>query len=695
MLRNSKMCFGVVEQAADSIFVMDNAKRVIYQNPEARKVFGYDNDEILGHCIFEKIRHDNPDANEFFDEESYVDRTVAYGETKRDFIWRVYRKDGSCFYASCTSSPLVIDGEQVGAIFFATDITARKTAEEILRSTAEKLQLAIEVAEVGLYDYSLTTNELVWTDTLKKQFGLPLNAPVTREMFFAGIHPDDRERIRTTIEEMSDPESGGHYQYEYRAIGLLDRQERWLVSRGQFFYEEGKPVRQIGATVDITERKKAEEALRQAGHHCPLTGLPNRALLAEFTEHLFAMAERDGADSAVLFVDLDRFKPINDLYGHEVGDKVLLEVARRLRVCTRKEDIVSRLGGDEFIVMLPHVDTSSDPQTVAQHIIDRIAQPFQIGTLQLHISASVGISLFPKHGKELEALIRCADLAMYAAKRSGRNTYKVYIPGDEERSSAQLQLEVHLKHALESNGMTLFYQPIMDINTGQLVGVEALIRLVGVQGNLLTPDQFIPIAEAAGLIDKLGHWVAHEACRQHQAWRASGLPPFPIAINVSALEFRQRAFPAHLAQAIEASGIDPSCLQIELTESAVMENITEAVATLNEIRAMGIRISLDDFGTGYSSLSYLSTLPLDKLKIDQSFIRKLDTSHSSQAITDTIIGLGRIMNLQVVGEGIESVPAMEYLRAHGCNQAQGFLYSKPLPANEFESWYRSRTNSLH
>jgi EAL domain-containing protein (putative c-di-GMP-specific phosphodiesterase class I) len=271
----------------------------------------------------------------------------------------------------------------------------------------------------------------------------------------------------------------------------------------------------------------------------------------------------------------------------------------------------------------------------------------------------------------------------------------VYIPGDEERSSDQLQLEIHLRHALEAGRTKLLYQPIVDIHTGKLLGVEALIRLVGMNGDLVAPSQFIPIAESAGLIDQLGHWVAHEACKQHQAWREAGLPPLPMSINVSAAEFRQRRFPRHLSHALEASGVAPNWLQIEITEDAVMENVAEAADILSELRAMGVGIALDDFGTGYSSLSCLSTLPLDKLKIDRSFVERLDSSQSSQMVTDTLIGLGRLMNLQVVGEGIESMQAMEYLRDHGCTQAQGYLYSRPLPADEFEAWYRKRNQQLH
>jgi diguanylate cyclase (GGDEF)-like protein/PAS domain S-box-containing protein len=588
-------------------------------------------------------------------------------------------------------SPIRDESGNITAVFCACSETTDKVLAhaEIAKST-EKLQLATEAAELGLFDHDLVNDQMEWSARTKEHFGLPPDAPVTHADLIAGWHPEDRDRMRNIMEALLAPGSNGRYHAEYRTVGLTDGKERWIAARGQVYFDDaGKAARLVGTTIDITERKHNEQHLREAAQHDSLTGLPNRALLFEYCEHIFAAAERLGANSAVLFIDLDRFKPINDLYGHDVGDKVLQEVAQRLQTCTRKEDIVSRLGGDEFIVVLPRIHTADDPETVAQHILDAIAHPFYIGSLKLNVSPSIGISMFKQHANELSALIRCADLAMYAAKRSGRNSFKMYTPGHDERANERLQLEVQLKHALETNGMTLFYQPIIDIDSGRPIGAEALIRMHGENGTMLTPDQFIPIAESAGLIDQLGNWVAGEACRQHQHWREAGLPPLSMAINVSAMQFRQQEFASQMGKAIEESGMDPNCLQIELTESTVMDNIQQTIATLKQLRAMGIRVALDDFGTGYSSLGYLSSLPLDKLKIDQSFISMLDTNHSNQSIADTIIGLGRTLNLTVVGEGIESEEAMTYLRSHGCDQAQGFLFSKPLPASEFESWYRN------
>lgn len=686
----------VAEQAANTIFLIDTEQRVIYQNPEARLVFGFSDAELIGQPIFDVLKPQSINREPIPTKESQLYRAVENGETARDYLWLLARKDGSTLIASCTSSPLR-DGEQcIGAILMVTDITVRRNSEAELLKNLQKLQIAVEASQIGLFDYFPKTHEVHCSDRVKQHFGLLPSTPFTLEKMYVSVHPEDREKISAAFEEAAKPENGGRYQYQFRTVSLIDGKERWISARGQVFFDnENTPIRVIGVTLDITERKLTEQRLREAAQHDTLTGLPNRALLFEYSSYLLAQAERAGARSALLFIDLDRFKPINDTYGHEVGDKVLKEVARRLEACTRKEDIVSRLGGDEFVVVLPRIHATDDPRTVARHILEKIGQPFLIDSIELYVSPSIGISFFREHGKDIATLLRCADLAMYAAKREGRNGFKIYDPAVHDVRGEQSQLEEQLRDALTSKRLALFYQPIIDISSGQIVGVEALIRLVDQNGKLLAPAQFMPLVENTGLINDVGNWVAHEACRQHQDWRNAGLPAMSMAINVSATQFRQRDFATHLAQAIKESGMDPNCLQIEVTEKAIMDNVQDAVSKLNELRLMGVQIALDDFGTGYSSLVNLSTLPIDKLKIDRSFIQRLNTNRSSQSVTDTIIGMGKSLNLQVVGEGIESEEVMSYLQEHGCDQAQGYLFSEPLPPTEFESWYRTHHTQYH
>lgn len=697
MRRTLEIYRSIAEQAAFSIFFTDLQSRVIYQNSEAIKTFGFGDEEIFGQRLHDKIHHHHRNGEPIPIEQCETYRAAVFGETVRDFTCFVSRKNGSHFYASCTVTPVFFKRERIGATFFATDITARKTAEDALSQSSEQLKLATEAAALGLFDYNFDTDELHWTNQNKEHFGLPPETQASVAVLFAQIHPDDRERARQILADAVKSGGEGRFEVEFRTIDQRNGRLRWIIARGRVLFDiSGKPIRRIGTTIDVTERKQTEKRLLEASQHDSLTGLPNRALLFKYCEHLIAMANRaQTGGGAVLFIDLDRFKPINDLYGHETGDKVLQEVARRLQVCTRKEDIVSRLGGDEFIVVLPRVDSTYGPVTVAEHLLSSIGQPIYVGDLQLHVSPSIGISLFPTHSCDLENLIRCADLAMYSAKRGGRNNFTIYMPGLDEHANEFLRLEIRLKQALQSNELVLFYQPIIEVQSGRLAGVEALVRLQEENGKLRAPNDFIPIAESAGLINQLGEWVAAEACRQHDRWRKVGLPPLPISINISSTQFRQRTFATQLAGAVERYDIDPEYLQVEITESAVMDNLPLAIAALNEIRAIGIPIALDDFGTGYSSLNYLSSLPLDKLKIDQSFIKQLGSHRPSRSITDAIIALGRSLNLKVVGEGIESEQDMDYLRQHGCDQVQGYLFSHPLPPKDFESWYWNRARQLH
>lgn len=443
---------------------------------------------------------------------------------------------------------------------------------------------------------------------------------------------------------------------------------------------------------DVSDRKLAQERVRQAAQHDPLTGLPNRALIFEYGNHLLAGARRNHTRGALLFIDLDRFKPINDLYGHEAGDRVLQEVAKRLLACTRDEDVVGRLGGDEFVVILPHLEAGRHrAATVAQHVITSISQPFRINEFELSLSPSIGISYFPDYAPDMSTLIHTADMAMYQAKQSGRANYQFYTPEFDRRAEQALLLEVKLKHALKEGGLKLHYQPVMDLKSGKLIGAEALVRLADDDGESITPDKFIPVAEATGLIAELGEWVAAEACRQHKAWRDAGMA-LTIAINVSPIQFRQQGFAEKLSHIIKSTEVDPASIEIEVTESAVMENIANAVDILNQIKSLGVKVALDDFGTGYSSLSNLTSLPLDKLKVDQSFVRSIERDTASRAVTEAIIALGRSLKLEVHGEGIESENALHYLAEHGCNQAQGYWFSAPLPALEFAQWSRQHVS---
>ncbi|TCS35760.1 PAS domain S-box-containing protein/diguanylate cyclase (GGDEF)-like protein [Paucimonas lemoignei] len=574
------------------------------------------------------------------------------------------------------------------ALFF--DISERKRLEQARRESERRLQLAISIAHLGFWEWEVSSGTCYYSPSWKKQLGYQdTELANTPDEWEQRLHPDDRERVLNDIElYLARPSTD--YRLEYR-LRHRDGSYRWMIANAVPLSRRSKGgIKLIGTQLDITENKLAEQRVREAALHDPLTGLPNRALIFEYASHLIAAAKRNHQRGAVLFIDLDRFKPINDLYGHEIGDKLLQEAARRLTGCVRAEDLVGRLGGDEFVVVLPHADDTNPAVTVADHVLEALSAPFEIDALDLSISASVGISYFPEHGTDVDTLIHAADLAMYQAKHCCHGSAQIFSDLMSTRFDAASSIEARLKRALSQGGLVLHYQPVIDMKSRRLTSVEALLRLTTEDGKLLGPDQFVPIAESAGLIAPLGEWVAAEACRQHEEWRRQGLPPVTIAINVSPLQFRQRGFATRLTDIILDSTVEPGRIEVEVTESTLMDNLEDAVEILERIRSCGIRIALDDFGTGYSSLSRLSHLPLDKLKVDQSFVRRLDTDRASRAITGAIITLGRTLNLEVVGEGIESELALDYLQEHGCNQAQGFFISRPLAASIFAEWYRAR-----
>ncbi|HJV53587.1 MAG TPA: EAL domain-containing protein [Noviherbaspirillum sp.] len=565
-------------------------------------------------------------------------------------------------------------------------------AAELLQDRDTELAEAHRLARFGNWYWDLATGVVRTSESLREIFGR--DVPSFSEMRGTVLPMPSWEQINAAAGEAI--RTGKGYSLEVQ-VHHGHGHTIWIHARGEAVRNQnGEVIALRGMIQDITERKHAEtlvraseEKLRNAALHDPLTGLPNRALVMDYCERLLAAAQRGHAGGALLFIDLDRFKPINDLYGHETGDRVLQEVGRRLLACTRQEDLVGRLGGDEFVIVLPHVAGAHHrAAAVSQHVVASISQPMLIDTLEVSVSPSIGISYFPEHAASVSTLIHTADLAMYQAKQAGRAGYQFYTPELDQRAEEVLAVETRLRSALKNGGLKLHYQPVIDLKNGRMIGAEALVRLAD-DGAPIGPDRFIPIAESAGMIGQLGEWVAAEACRQHAAWLEAGMR-IAIAINVSPLQFRQRAFAEKLGSIITESGMDPTCLEIEVTESAVMENIDEAVTILNRIKSLGVRVALDDFGTGYSSLSSLTSLPLDKLKVDQSFVRRIERDQASRTVTEAIIGLGRSLRLSVHGEGIESEDTLLFLEAQGCHQAQGYWFSPPLPAAEFAHWYHEQ-----
>lgn len=454
--------------------------------------------------------------------------------------------------------------------------------------------------------------------------------------------------------------------------------------------KEGGVSNYVAIFSDITERKASEEHVRFLAHHDALTGLPNRMLMMERLEHALAHAHRHGLMLAVMFLDLDRFKNINDSLGHALGDQLLKTVAQRLTESVREDDTAARLGGDEFIIILEAVSTPEDVVGIAQKLVDSLAQPVMLGRQETVVSSSIGISIYPGDGESADALIKHADIAMYRAKEQGRNNYQFYTADMNIRALERLTMEGSLRHALERNEFKLYYQPQVDLRTRCITGMEALLRWQHPDLGLVQPSRFIPIAEETGLIVAIGEWALRAACFQNKAWQDAGLQRVLVAVNLSARQFKQPNLVNVVSQALADSGLEPCYLELEITESIAMEHAEETITRLKELKAMGVAISMDDFGTGHSSLSYLKRFPIDTLKIDQSFVQDVLFDSQDAAIAAAITTLARSLKMKVVTEGVETQEQVGFLREHDRDEVQGYYFSHPLPADAFAELLRNK-----
>jgi diguanylate cyclase (GGDEF)-like protein/PAS domain S-box-containing protein len=444
----------------------------------------------------------------------------------------------------------------------------------------------------------------------------------------------------------------------------------------------------IASGKDVSDRVRAQEKLEFLAHHDTITGLPNRVLLSDRLEQALSRARRENSPVAVMFLDLDGFKAINDTAGHHVGDRLLAEVATRLQHMVRERDTVARLGGDEFAVILEGTKSMSAVSGIARKLLYALAAPVNIDGADLYVTTSVGIARFPRDGEDVHTLLRKADSAMYRAKEAGKNTFRFYSQLEGDEDAQRLELEQQLRRAIEHREFVLYYQPQMSIDTGTVVGVEALMRWNHPQQGVIPPARFIPVLEESGLIVEIGDWALREACRQARTWRLAGLPPLRIAVNVSARQFGKRDLVGDVARILDETGTEANKLHIEITEGTIAAKFEHSVEVMRKLAALGVRIAVDDFGVGYSSLNYLKRLPIHSLKIDRSFIRDVTTDANDAAIARTIIALAHNLGLDVIAEGVETLEQMFFLSRQGCNEVQGYLVSQPLPPEEFAAWLK-------
>ena len=561
------------------------------------------------------------------------------------------------------------------------DITKRKSVEDKLQLAAAVFEQAREGFVIADRDGRVVTVNQAFCD-ISGYAADELQGQQTAALGFGIGRRDVRRQVRTALQ------TSGHWQGEVRTSRKDGSLYTCWAAITQQRDANGAVTHYIGILNDITQFREVERNLVRLAHVDTLTDLPNRSLLADRVGQLTSVSRRDHRPFALMYMDLDQFKNINDTHGHSVGDALLSEVARRLQGSLREVDTVARLGGDEFAVLLPGADAAG-AELVAQKLLERLAEPCMVQGHDLSVTMSIGIATYPSDGDDYEILSRNADTAMYRSKHEGKATWRFFAAGMQQRSARQLQLESALRRAIERNELLLHYQPQLDANGETLVGVEALLRWRHPEFGMVSPAEFIPLAETSGQIVAIGEWVLRTAVAQLKAWMDAGVPPMVVAVNLSAVQFRHAGLPAVVTRALSDAGLPARYLELELTES-VTANPAAATAMMDALHALGVRLSLDDFGTGFSSLNYLKRFPLHTLKIDQSFVRDIDTDPDDRAIVRAIIQLARALNLQTIAEGVETEAQHQFLRHEGCDMMQGYRFCRPIDAAALEMWIASR-----
>lgn len=671
-----------LDSSIDAIYLIDyEHMRFIDANETASTTLGYTHQELMtmGPDDLKPDKGERERIDRRFEE-------VIRSQSKTGMVRTVHqRKDGTRLPVEVHLRAVVSDGRQL-LVAVVRDISARLKAETVLRESEERFRAAFNQAAVGLAHVGPDGRWLMVNRKLCEIVGYSQKELVG--MSFQEItHPEDLIADKELARRMM-----------ARELDEKTREKRYRHKNGYYIWvnltsslvrdENGKPKYYSTVVEDISRRKQIEEELLHLASHDALTHLPNRSLLLDRLSQALAYANRSSGQVAIMLIDLDRFKNINDSLGHDVGDKIIMEVGRRLSSLGQHGDTIARVGGDEFVVVLPDVTREETVAMLAQQTLESLSQPLTIQGHEFYPTGSIGISLYPKDGHDSQALLKNADTAMYRAKDAGRNNFQFYASEMNARALDRLKLESGLRRALEREEFVLHYQPQMDIVTGGIVGVEALLRWEPPGQPVVFPEDFIPIAEETGLIMPIGEWVLRTACAQNKAWQTSGrFPKMKVAVNLSARQFKQQDIVKMVSRVLSQTGCAASSLELEITESIIMENPEAAVQTLQNLSDMGVHLSIDDFGTGYSSLSYLKRFPIKTLKIDRSFVRDITIDADDAAIAKAVIALAHSLKLQVIAEGVETAEQMAFLREQRCDQVQGYYLSQPLAVDALEQLY--------
>lgn len=571
------------------------------------------------------------------------------------------------------------------AVSANTMLESLQHTHQVLSDTNERYRTLTENAYDLICEISTDGRYLYVSPNYKESLGYNPSDLINKNVIDF-IYPEDRNKVMNSIISVY---NSGSNEITYRVI-CMNGETKWFESSGKTYNTVNGETRLVAVSRDITEKQKYEDTIRFQAFHDSLTGLPNRLLFKDRLSLALAHCRRNKNMLALIFLDLDRFKLINDTLGHEIGDKLLCQVADRLKECVREGDTVARFGGDEFTIMLSEVTNEEGAAKVAEKILESIRHPIIVGDHELFISTSAGISLYPSDGENSDTLLKNADTAMYLSKEKNRDNYQFYTPALNQKTHERLLIENQLRRAIERKEFILHYQPKININNGELTGFEALVRWNHPERGLLLPGEFIPIAEETGMIVPLGEWVLRTACAQNKRWQDAGYPPLSVSVNLSGRQFHLQNLTEVIRRILKETGLDPYWLELEITESTVMKNSEYTVETLYKLKKMGVKLSIDDFGTGYSSLGQLKRFPVDKLKIDKVFVMEIGEIKDSEVIASTVIALCKSLKLGVVAEGVETEVQRKFLQKHQCSEMQGFLFSRPLSPAELEALLAER-----
>lgn len=577
---------------------------------------------------------------------------------------------------------LVASGEGE-ILIIVRDITERARAEKELRESRERYELATLGANDGLWDWNMKTNEVFYSSRWKSMLGFDDDEiGSSSEEWFGRIHPDGIEQVKILVNAHAEGITP-HFETEHQILHK-DGTYRWVLARGLAIRgEAGKPYRMAGSLTDITDRRRAQDQLLHDAFYDPLTGLPNRSLLVNRLEHALRRTKRSKTYLfAILFLDLDRFKNVNDSLGHLCGDRLLVEVGRRLISCVRAEDTVARIGGDEFVILLDNIPAAESATAAVARIEKVLSLPVTLDGHDVFSPASIGVAIGSSSYERAEDVLRDADIAVYRAKALGRARHVLFDPLMYQKAVAVLELENDLRRAMERGDFFLNYQPIVHLETGTVVSLETLVRWQHPERGLIPPGDFIPLAEETGLIIQIGEWVLKAACAQLRTWKEAGRPAIRVSVNVSGRQLKLPDFPDFVRNLLQQNGLSTDLLEFEITETVLMDNLEQANSVLDQLTRLGIRLSLDDFGTGYSSLGYLQQFPVHRLKIDRSFIIKIGQHNENTQIVQAILNMASGLGLDVVAEGVETAQAVSRLKGMGCAFGQGFYFARPGTAEE-------------